>query len=112
MEMNLLNPKEVFVGKIPLHKNLSRVLHNYHSLRDLNLSLRPMFLRFHNKYFSVLVSNFGRGYITTEDEFVETKRGFCWEHSPSQKPLSVFTRLSHFKKFKFIFEAYCFEILQ
>jgi hypothetical protein len=49
MEMNLLKPKEVFVGNIPLHKNLSRFLHNYHILRDSNLSLRPIFLRFHNK---------------------------------------------------------------
>jgi hypothetical protein len=40
------------------------------------------------------------------DEFVETKRGFCWEHVPSQKPLSVFTQQSHFNRFKFIFEAY------
>jgi hypothetical protein len=44
-----LKPKEVFVGNMPLHKNLSRFLHSYHILRDSNLSLRPIFLRFHNK---------------------------------------------------------------
>jgi hypothetical protein len=49
MEMNYLKPKEVFVGNGPLHKNLSRFLHNYHSLRGSNISLRPIFQRFHNK---------------------------------------------------------------
>jgi hypothetical protein len=46
MEMNCLKPKEVFVGNGPLHKNLSQVLHIYHSLRDLNISLRPIFQNF------------------------------------------------------------------
>jgi hypothetical protein len=61
-------------------------------------------------FLPVLVFIFKRGFRTYGDEFVETKRGFCWEHAPSQKPLSVFTQLSHFKRFKFIFEAYFSEI--
>jgi hypothetical protein len=36
----------------------------------------------------------------------ETKRGFCWERAPSQKPLLVFTQLSQFEIFEYIFEAY------
>jgi hypothetical protein len=44
MEMNLLKKKEVFVGNIPLHKNLSWFLHIYHILRDSDISLRPNFL--------------------------------------------------------------------
>ena len=43
MEGNLLKPKEVFVGNIPLHKNLSHFLHSYHSLRGSNISLIPIF---------------------------------------------------------------------
>jgi hypothetical protein len=81
--------KEVFVGNIPLHKNLSRFLHNYHSLRDSDISLRPIFQRFHNKLFLVLVTNFGQGCRTAGDEFLETKkRFFLGTWAPSQKPLS------------------------
>ena len=45
LEMNSLKPKEVFVGNMSLHKNLSRVLHINHILIDSNLSLRPIFLK-------------------------------------------------------------------
>jgi hypothetical protein len=56
-------------------------------------------------FLPVLVFFFKRGCRTAGDEFVETKRGFCWEHAPSQKPLSFFTQLSPFKRFKLIFEG-------
>jgi hypothetical protein len=56
-------------------------------------------------FLPVIVFIFKRGYRTAGEEFVETKRGFCWEHAPSQKPLSVFTQQSHFKRFELIFEA-------
>jgi hypothetical protein len=46
MEMNLMKPKEVFVGNMPLHKNLSQVLHNYHHLRDTKILLDPIFQEF------------------------------------------------------------------
>jgi hypothetical protein len=42
-------------------------------------------------FLPVIVFIFKRGYRTAGEEFVETKRGFCWEHAPSQKPLSIFT---------------------
>jgi hypothetical protein len=62
--------------------------------------------RKYSVFLPVLVFIFKRGCRTAGDEFVETKRGFCWEHVPSQKPLSFFTQQSHFNRFKFIFEAY------
>jgi len=34
MEMNLWKLKEVFVGNKPMHKNLSHILHRYHSMRE------------------------------------------------------------------------------
>jgi hypothetical protein len=106
--MNLLKPKEVFVGNMSLHKNLSQFLHNNHILIDSNLSLRPIFLKKLQEilcFLPVLVFIFKRGCRIDGDEFVETKRGFCWEHVPSQKPLSVFTQQSQFKRFRYIFEA-------
>ena len=36
MERNLLKPKEVFVGNMPLHKKISWFLHGNHILRDSN----------------------------------------------------------------------------
>jgi hypothetical protein len=56
-------------------------------------------------FLPVIVFIFKRGYRTAGEEFDETKRGFCWEHAPSQKPLSVFTQQSHFKRFEEIFEG-------
>jgi hypothetical protein len=50
------------------------------------------------------VTNFGRGFKAAGDEFLETKRGFCWEWAPSQKPLSDFTQLSHFGRYKEILD--------
>jgi hypothetical protein len=35
LEMDFLKPKEFFVGNMPLHKNLSRFLHNHHLLGDM-----------------------------------------------------------------------------
>jgi hypothetical protein len=110
MQMNLLKQKEVFVGNIPLHKKISWFLHNYHILRDSNLSLRPNFLIKLQEILCfvlpVLVFFFKRGCKTVGEEFVETKIHFCWKHSPSQNPLWVFTQHSHFKRFELIFEAY------
>jgi hypothetical protein len=51
-------------------------------------------------FLPVLIFFLKRGCRTTRDEFDEMKRGFCWEHTPSQKPLSVFTHLSPFKRYK------------
>ena len=56
-------------------------------------------------FLPVIVFIFKRGYRIDGEEFDETKRGFCWEHAPSQKPLSVFAQLSPFKIFKLIFEG-------
>ena len=107
--MNLLKPKEVFVGNMSLHKNLSQFWHNNHILRDSDISLTPNFLIKLQEilcfFLPVIVFIFKRGCRTAGDEFVETKRGFCWEHAPSQKPLLVFTQQSHFKRFELIFEA-------
>jgi hypothetical protein len=90
MEMNFWKQKEVFVGNDPLHKNISWFLHNYHSSIDSNISLRPIFQIFHNKLFHVLVTNFGRAFKAAGDEFLENKRGFCWEYAPSQKNSLIF----------------------
>jgi hypothetical protein len=61
--------------------------------------------RKYSVFLPVIVFFFKRGYRTAGEEFVEKKRGFCWEHAPSQKPLSVFTQQSHFKRFELIFEG-------
>jgi hypothetical protein len=63
-------------------------------------------------FLHVLVFIFKRGCRIDGDEFVETKRGFCWEHVPSQKPLSVFTHLSPFKRYKEIVGPYFSGIYQ
>ena len=63
-------------------------------------------------FLPVLVFFFKRGFRTDGDEFDETKRGFCWEHAPSKKPLSGFTQLSPFKRFKLIVGSYFSGIYQ
>jgi hypothetical protein len=114
--MNLLKPKEVFVGNIPLHKNLSQVFTQQSHFKRFKFIFEAYFSEKATRntlfFLPVLVFIFKRGCRTSGDEFVETKRGFCWEHSPSQKTLSGFTQKSHFKRFKFIFEAYFSDISQ
>jgi hypothetical protein len=43
---------------------------------------------------------------------MKQKKGFCWEHAPSQKPLSVFTQLSPFKRYEEIVGPYFSGIYQ
>jgi hypothetical protein len=43
LERNFGKMKEDFVKNEPIHKNLSHFCNNYHDLRDMMLSLTPIF---------------------------------------------------------------------
>jgi hypothetical protein len=62
------------------------VLDIFNSLRGL------VFQEIKHSVFPVLVMFSWRVFLTTESEFLKTKRGFCQGHIQKQKPLSVLHR--------------------
>jgi hypothetical protein len=61
---------------------------------DIFDSLRGLvFQEIKHYVFPVLVMFSWHVFLTTESEFLKTKRGFCQGHIQKQKPLSFITRL-------------------
>ena len=58
------------------------------------------------------MTNFWRGFKVDGDEFLETKRGFCWERVPSQKTLTVVTNILPFEIYEEIVGPYFSGICQ
>ena len=76
------------------------VLDIFNSLRGL------VFQGIKHFVFLVLVMFSWHVFLTTESEFLKTKRGFCQGHIQKQKPLSVFTQVLLSCSYRCHFDTY------
>jgi hypothetical protein len=82
------------------------VLDIFNSLSDL------VFQEIKHFVFPVLVMFSWRVFLTTESEFLKTKRVFCPEHIQKQKPLSVFTQVLFSCSYRCHFDTYFSQVCQ
>jgi hypothetical protein len=82
------------------------VLDIFNSLRGL------VFQKIKHFVFPVLVMFSWHVFLTTESEFLKTKRGFCQGHIKQQKPLLVFTQDLFSCSYRCHFDTYVSQVRQ
>ena len=82
------------------------VLDIFNSLRGLVFQERKHYV------FPVLVMFSWRVFLTTESEFLKTKRGFFQGHIQKKKPLSLFTQVLLYCSYRCHFDTYFSQVHQ
>jgi hypothetical protein len=87
-----------------MEKQHAKLQNRYQRLQKKHQKVLPEFYEI-LCFVSVLVIVFGNTSRTFGDELLKHESGFCWKQTDSQKPLSYFTKASHFVRIKGIFQA-------